>query len=128
MDRRKFRYYQAALGAFVGAMIGWSVVMGDITLAAFAIIIGLAGDYLCRKSVTEVVEDEMILRFSERASRRALQVYLIVGGIAGVVLITLRSLLYTQLVEIGYALAFSACSLLILYLFFYLYYSRRGLE
>ena len=128
MDRRKFKYCQAAIGVFVGGMIGWSVALGDAMLAVYAIIIGLAADYLCRMRVTEVVEDEMILRLSERASRRALQAYLMVGGVAGVLLVAFRNLLYTQLVQIGYALAFSACSLLILYLIFYLYYSRRGLE
>ena len=72
MDRRRFTYYQVAIGAFVGALIGWSVVTGNVLLSVVAMVVGRTADYLCKKRVTGVVEDEMILRISERASRRSL--------------------------------------------------------
>jgi len=128
MDRRRFTYYQAAIGVFVGALIGWSVVAGNVLLSVVAIVVGMTADYLCKKRVTEVVEDEMILRISERASRRSLQVFITIAGVAGALLVALKSVKYVQLVQAGYALAFSACVLLILYLTFYGYYSRKGLD
>ena len=128
MDRRKYTYYQAVIGAFVGALIGWSVVTGNVVLSVIAIVVGMTANHLCRRRVTEVMEDEMILRISERASRRSLQAFIAVAGVTGALLVTLRSVEYVELVQAGYALAFSACALLILYLIFYWYYSRKGLD
>jgi len=48
------------------------VVAGNVLLSVVAIVVGMTADYLCKKRVTGVVEDEMILRISERASRRSL--------------------------------------------------------
>jgi len=45
-----------------------------------------------------VVEDEMILRISERASRRTLQIFMATAGVAGALLVTLRGVEYAQLV------------------------------
>lgn len=40
--------------------------------------------------MTVVLEDEMLTSISERASRRALQVFLTFGAVVGVILSTLR--------------------------------------
>ena len=127
MDRRRFKYYQAAIGAFVSALVGWSVITGNLLLPIFAIIVGMALDHLCRRRVTEVVEDEMILRVSERASRRALQVFVAVSGLVGMLLVAFRGTEYAGLAQVGYTLAFSACALLMLYILFYGYYNRKGI-
>ncbi|MCD6530320.1 DUF2178 domain-containing protein [Candidatus Bathyarchaeota archaeon] len=126
MDRKKFTYCQAAIGAFIGALVGWSIATRNMTLPMLAITVGLILDRLCRGRVTEVVEDEMILRISEKASRRALQVFVAASGVVGVVLTTLRGGEYARLAQAGYTLAFSACALLMLYLVFYGYYNRKG--
>ena len=128
MNRKKFMYCQAAIGAFVGALVGWSIATRNVTLPMLAIIVGLILDRLCRGRVTEVVEDEMILRISEKASRRALQVFVAASGVVGVVLTTLRGGEYARLAQAGYTLAFSACALLMLYLIFYGYYNRKGID
>jgi len=49
-------------------------------------------------------------------------------AIIGVVLTALGKAGYTQFTQVGYTLAFSACAMLILYLVFYGYYSKRGLD
>lgn len=128
MNRRAFTYCQAAIGAFVGALVGWSVATGNLLLPIFAIVAGLVLDHLCRRRVTKVVEDEMILRISERASRRTLQVFVAVSGLVGMLLVSLRGTEYTGLAQIGYTLAFSACALLMLYILFYGYYNRKGID
>jgi len=98
MDRKRFMYYQVAIGAFVGALIGWSIVTRNVMLLVVAIVVGMGSDYLCRRRVAEVVEDEMILRISERASRRTLQIFMATAGVAGALLVTLRGVEYAQLV------------------------------
>jgi len=128
MDLKKFNRCEMAMGAIVGAAVGWSVASGNFILPVVAVIVGMTFEHLCRRRVTEVIEDERILRISERASRRTFQVFMTTIAIIGVVLTALGKAGYIQFTQVGYTLAFSACAMLILYLIFYGYYSKRGLD
>lgn len=128
MNRKEFRRCGMVIGAFVGALVGVSVAAGNAVLPIVALIVGLTFEYLCRRRVTEVIEDERILRISEKASRSTFQVFVITIGVIGAVLTALRKTEYAQFTQAGSTLAFSACALLILYLIFYGYYSRKSLD
>lgn len=45
VDACMYKYCQLAIGGFVGALVGWSVVMGDLLLVAVAVAVGLSLDY-----------------------------------------------------------------------------------
>jgi len=123
MNRKQFALYAVTIVAAMGAIIGYGTSTGDILLPIIALVAGIALISLGRRKVTEVIEDERIYRISEKASRRTLQIFGIGAALTGAILITLR-----EMTEVGYTLAFSACALVILYLVFYGYYSRRTLD
>jgi uncharacterized membrane protein len=84
--------------------------------------------YLCRRRVTEVMEDELIHRIAEKASYQTLRVSLVAMAVIGAVLVTLSKNSCAECKQIGLTLAFSVCAMLILHIFFYSYYSTKGLD
>ena len=122
MNRRQFVLYAMAVTAAMGVVMGYSASTGNALLVLLAFISGIALLHLGRRRVTEVIEDERIYRISEKASRRTLQVFGVSVALTGVALIALRNF------EVGLTLSYSAIALLILYLIFYGYYSRRPLD
>jgi len=128
MNRRQFALCGILITMALGAVIGWSISTENPLLALVAVIVAMALLYLCKTRVEEVLEDERIYRISEKASRRTFQVIILTIGLLGVVLITLGKGAFVEYKQIGLILAFSVCALLILYLFFYGYYSKRGLD
>jgi len=98
------------------------VSVRNALLPAIAFAIGFVLISLGRRRVTEVIEDERVIRISEKASRRVYQVFVTAAALIGVTLLALN-----RYIEVGYTLAFSACALPILYMIFYGYYRRRSL-
>ena len=123
MKRRQFVLYAMAVTAAMGAVMGYSASTGNALLVLLALISGIALLHLGRRRVTEIIEDERIYRISEKASTRTLQVFGVSIALMGVTLIALR-----ESMEVGLTLAYSAMALLILYMIFYGYYSRRALD
>jgi len=123
MNRRQFVLYVMTITAAMGAVVGYSASTGNALLVLLAFIAGIALLHLGRRRVTEIIEDERIYRISEKASRNTLQVFGISIALIGAVLIALR-----ESMEVGLTLAYSAMALLILYMIFYGYYSRRALD
>ncbi len=107
----------------MGAAAGYGVSARNSLLPAIAFLIGIILIALGRRRVTEVMEDERVIRISEKASMRVYQVFVTAAALIGTTLLALNR--YT---EVGYTLAFSACALLILYMIFYEYYRRKNLE
>jgi uncharacterized membrane protein len=88
-----------------------------------SVAVGVILFYLCKTSVEEVV-DERDERVSERASKVAVVIFAATSAFAGVLLIALRND-HPEHTNAGFALAFSACALMILYSVLYGYYNRR---
>lgn len=123
-----YRCSQIIIGIFVGGLVGWAVATKNLLLLVIAITFGLALDYYSRTRLKDILEDEMFIRLGERASRRALQIFLSFAVVAGALLSTLVIEGYGYLVLVGYTLAYSACFLIILYIVFFWYYRRKGLD
>ncbi len=123
MNRKRFAMCGAIITAAIGAIVGYSVYTHNFMLPFIAVTAGILILHLLRRKVDEVIEDERIYRISERASRRTLQVFGMGTALVGTTLICLG-----RYSEIGYTLNMSVCILIILYLIFYGFYSRRPME
>jgi len=123
MNRKQFALCGAAIASSIGAIVGYSVCTGNFVLPFVAVIGGILVLQLIKRRVEDVLEDERTYRISERASRRVLEIFGIGSALTGVTLIALD-----KHQEVGYALAFSACILILLYMIFYAYYSMRSLD
>ena len=126
MNKRWFRVCGLIITMTMGALIGWSVAIGNAVIPIPAAIGGAGLLYVLRKRLKEVVEDERNYRISEKASRSTVQISAFLMAITGAVLIALNISGASPFREVGLTLAFSGCALLIIYLTFYSYYSRKN--
>jgi uncharacterized membrane protein len=106
------------------ALAGWFAAAADAALVVISAAMGAILFYLCKTSVEDVVADERDERVSERAAKVAMEIFAATSAFAGVLLIALRND-QPEHTNTGFALAFSACALMILYSVLYGYYNRR---
>jgi uncharacterized membrane protein len=128
MNRKHYAWCGMAIAIAIGAAVGWSVTTGNYLLPFAAVVAGMALKYLCRRRVTDVMEDELIYRIAEKASYQTLRVSLVAMAVIGAILITLSKNNCAECKQIGLTLALTVCAMLILHIFFYGYYSTKGLN
>jgi uncharacterized membrane protein len=124
MNMKRYRLYLMITVMTMGAVIGWAVAEKNAVIPVVAAVLGTTTLYLLKRKVAEVVEDELVYRISERASRLTLNAYMMTAAIAGAVLIALRDQ-YPRYEHTGFTLASSVCVMLVFYLLAYGYYGRH---
>lgn len=128
MNRKQYAWCGIALTMLVGIAVGWSVTVGNYILPLVVFGVAMALKLLCKRRVTEVLEDELIYRIAEKASYNALRVCLPAFAVIAAVFIALSKTSSAAFEQSGLTLAFAVCALLIVHLSFYAYYSRKGVE
>jgi uncharacterized membrane protein len=73
----------------VGAAVGYAVESGKWFIAVIAVIAGLLLLSVVRRRTDEIIKDERTLKISERASRRAIEVFCIGAALVGAVMLAL---------------------------------------
>lgn len=119
-----YKTLRVIIAIFVGVVVGLSVTMGEILPAILAIIIGAMVSYLYKKNTNETLEDERIIKISEKASRMAMVLFSISIAIIGLFFITLRDK-YPDFTQAGFTLSYASVALLALYYIFYGYYDKK---
>ena len=125
MERKKFKLYWLVITIVVGFVIGLSAFRGEPITALVAVVVGLILLYVLKSRVKQVIEDERIFRISEKASRRTIQVVGTTTAILGLSILGLSRSGYLELAEVGYSLTCFAVVLLMVYMIFYRYYSKK---
>jgi uncharacterized membrane protein len=119
-----YRIIRTIIALFVGIIVALSVIQESIVPAILAIVIGAMISYIYKKKTNETLEDERIVKISEKASRIAMVLFSITIAIIGLVFITLRNE-YPDFTQAGFTLSYSAVALLALYYIFYGYYNKK---
>ncbi len=85
---KRLTYLACALlvATVVAAMAGWSMATGNLLVPVIAIPLGAIVILACRRNVREVIGDERLNKVRSQAALRTLEVAIIVGAIATVVL------------------------------------------
>lgn len=86
MKRLTYLACTFAVAVMVAAMIGWSMAAGNFFVPVIAIPLAFIVVLSCRAQVGEVIEDERERRIRSRAALRTLEVIVIGGAIAAVIL------------------------------------------
>ena len=123
MKNKILKFVPALLVGLMGGIIGYSVATQNIIMAFFAILIGIFVNMLIKRKSGYVLEDERVIRVSEKASRLTLNIILIGGA-----LITLFSLLFKIYLYVGYAVGIITSISLTLYLISYMWYNTQNIE
>ena len=119
-----YKILRVIIAMFVAIVVGISVTMGEIIPAILAIVIGAMISYIYKKNTNETLEDERIVKISEKASKMAMVLFSIAVAIIGLFFITLRNE-YPDFIQVGYTLSYSAVAILALYYIFYGYYNKK---
>ena len=125
MERKKFKLYGMLITIAIGFVIGLSAIRGEPITAIVAVVVGMILLYMLKSRVKQVIEDERIYRINEKASRRTIQVVGTTTAILGLSIMGLSRSGYMEMVEVGYSLACFAAILLMVYMIFYGYYSKK---
>jgi uncharacterized membrane protein len=97
MDTRTYWICSLIVTLIVAGLESWAVQIGNPYLAVITLLWAVGTLYLCRKRVHEVIEDERNVRINKKAAMKALEVFVIGGVIAGVVLYAIFQTLYARL-------------------------------
>ena len=119
-----YKIVRVIITMFVAIVAGISATIGEIIPAILAIVIGGMVSYIYKRTTDETLEDERIVKISEKASRMAMVLFSISIAIIGLFFITMRNQ-YPDFIQAGYTLAYSAVALLALYYVFYEYYNKK---
>jgi len=85
---KRFTYLVCSLivACMVAAMVGWSMAAGNFLVPVIAIPLGIIVVLACRAHVDVVIADEREKRIRSKAALRTLEVVVIVGAIAAIIL------------------------------------------
>ena len=119
-----YKIVRVIITMFVAVVAGISATIGEIIPAILAIVIGGMVSYIYKRTTDETLEDERIVKISEKASRMAMVLFSISIAIIGLFFITMRNQ-YPDFIQAGYTLSYSAVALLALYYVFYGYYNKK---
>ena len=125
MNRKQYTICSVIIIAGMGALFGWSITVGNTVIPIVATLVAVIALYLCKLRMEEVIADERSYQIAEKASKDALQIFVVIYAVVGVILTALSRGGYPEMSQIGQLLTFSASALLLLYLAFYGYYSKK---
>lgn len=125
MGRKRITWFRMIVVLVIGALIGWSVSVGNLVLLMVAFALGPVALYLLRSKIEEILEDERIQMIHEKASARTVQIFALIAASLGAILIALSRGGYADFSQSGFTLVYSACVLLILHLILRSYYRRK---
>ena len=86
MKRITYLTCSLIVGCMVTAMIGWSMAAGNFLIPVIAIPLGIIVILACRAHVDIIIADERENRIRSRAALRTLEVVVIAGSIAAIIL------------------------------------------
>lgn len=128
MSRKVFVICSIIIVMAMGAVIGGAVSSGNILLPIIVPAAGILLMVMLRRSVKEVIEDERNYRISEKASRKAIQIFGISAAVLSSIFITLGRKGSADISQAGFTLSYAVGFLLMLYLGFYTYYNKKHRE
>ena len=124
MKRKQFRVISLLITMIIGAVVGFSVSIGNPVLAVGVVLAGMAAMYNLKSRLEGVVEDERIHHVSQKASQVTLQIVMTGLALGGAALIAMRDS-YPTYTDLGFFMAYASCGVLVLYSLFYRYYNRE---
>ncbi len=116
---------RAVLGFLLGVVFALSINFGNFIIPLVAAVLAIFILRECERRSEEIIVDERIVSISEKASKRAFDIFLTSGAVLGVVFIAAGNKGIVLMKTVGYILTFSITVLVLLYIIFYEYYRRK---
>ena len=125
MNYKTFRMWQAIIGMIIGGVVGVSIGLDNWIIPVSAIIIALLLMIILRKRVKGVHDDERTYTIAYKAARLTLSIVAIGMALIGAVLLVVSRGESHGLTQVGFAMEYTVCALLIINMLAYTYYSHK---
>ena len=126
MNLKTYQNWRVALIAVIGAIAAVSVIIGNPYILLSAVIAGMIVILVLRRRVKEVIADERTYTIAYKAARLTLSIVGIGMAVIGAMLLAFsRDDLSATPAQVGFALLYATCGLLVINLAAYTYYSRK---
>ncbi|WP_292389373.1 DUF2178 domain-containing protein [Methanosarcina sp. UBA5] len=125
MKRKQFKIINFLTTMVMAAAIGFSISIGNPAIAIASFIGGIAVVYLSKRRLEDIVEDERIRQVSQKASGITLQFIILSFAIGGTVLVAMKDT-YPKYTDFGFFMSYAACTSLVLYSIFYMYFNMKS--
>jgi uncharacterized membrane protein len=125
VTRKAFGISTAAIAVALAVVVAWSIVAGNFIVPLVAVVLAAVLSHVLRKATKEVTADERTSVVYEKASGATVKLSVPAVGLVAVILLALKERLSADMVSVAYALAYTACGLLLVHWAFYSYYSRK---
>jgi uncharacterized membrane protein len=126
MNIKTYRNWRVAITAIIAAVAAVSVATGIVYILISAVVIGMIVLLLLRRRMKEVIYDERTYSIAYKAARLTMSVVGIGMAVAGAILLVLnRDTLSSTPAQVGFALEYAVCALLIINTLAYTYYNRK---
>jgi uncharacterized membrane protein len=123
MNHRSYLLFTLVISVAAVLVLAWAVRAGNPVVAVLVLVIAAAVLYYGRRRVVEVIEDERDLRINERAAKRALDLFGLLGILVAVFLYAV-STPESDFTREGLTLGLAVSLLILLYAGFQAHYSR----
>jgi len=126
MSYNTFKIWRSVAAVIVAAAAAASVLLGEVYILLVAVVLGMIALIVIRRRVVEVVADERTFTIAYKAARLAMAILGVGLAVIGAVLLCLaRQDFFSTLAQVGFALEYSVCALLVVYKITYTYYDRK---
>jgi uncharacterized membrane protein len=126
MNVKTYRNWRTVLTLIIVALAAVAVATGIAYILIAAVVIGIIVLVLLRRRVKEVVEDERTYTIAYKAARLTVSMGGMGMAITGAIMLAFnRDDFSATLAQVGFALLYATCGLLVVNLAAYTYYSRQ---
>ncbi len=125
MKARVARWIRLVTAAVVGIAVGTGVSLKIPLIPVIAIPAAVLVTFLVRRKVEDEIKDERLIRMTEKAARIAFLVYSLTASVLGAFLTALDRNQGTTY-AIGMSLVMSVGFLFVLYIGFYIFYTKKN--
>lgn len=125
MSYRKFMLWRTMVFIIVVILVGWSVASNNPLIPIPTVIAGIVIVQLLKRGMREVIVDERVFSVTDKAAMLVFRTFVILAAMAAATMLGLNQERYPELEQAGFTLAYSVCTLLLLYYIAYIYYNRK---
>jgi uncharacterized membrane protein len=124
MTYQTSRLLRAFVVIIVAVLVGWSVYAGNPWIPVPAVVVGAVIIALFKRGVKEIVTDERIYSVADKAGVLTFRVFAMLGAVTGTTLLAISRDSNPDFEQAGFALTYSVCAMLIIYLISFTVYNR----
>jgi uncharacterized membrane protein len=125
MKGKTFRITTALISMVLAMIVSWSIISGNVIVPLIAVVLAIGLTYFLRRTSRDVTKDERTILLYEKAAGATIRVCVPLAALIAFIFFIFRESFSLELVSAGYALAYTACFLLIVHSAFYSYFSRK---